>query len=180
MEPLIGEIQLFAGTFAPIGWLKCEGQLISIAEYTALFSLLGTTYGGDGQTTFALPDLRSRVPIGSGNNYVMGQVSGSETVTMTSQNLPPHTHKVTAKLKVSANQADKADPTGNYLATVVTAANQPDNEYTTSAQAGITMNPQATTMTMGGTGGNQPINNMQPFQALTFIIAMEGIYPSRP
>ncbi len=179
MEPYLGEIQLFAGNFAPLGWLKCEGQLLPIAQYEALFSLLGTLYGGDGQTTFALPNLRGRVPIGYNSNYPIGLTSGSETVTMMTQNMPPHTHQVSAQLKVSANQADKADPKGNYWARVVTAANQPDNEYTTSAQAGITMNPQATTMTMGVSGGSQPIDNMQPFLALTFIMATEGIYPSR-
>lgn len=179
MESLIGEIQLFGGTFAPLGWLKCEGQLLPISQYEALFVLVGTMYGGDGQTTFALPDLRGRVPMGYSSNYPIGTPSGSETVTMTTQNMPTHTHRVTAQLKVSANQADKADPTGNYWAKVVTGAGQPDNEYITTPQAGVAMNSQATTMTMGVTGSNMPIGNMQPYQTLTFIICTEGIFPSR-
>ena len=176
MQPYIGEIQIFAGNFAPMGWLKCEGQLVSIAEYDALFALIGTTYGGDGQSTFALPDLQGRAPFGMDGNNPIGSAFGSSEVTVTTAHLPAHSHTTTAKLKVSGRKAIEKDPTGKYWA--VTDAN--DKEYTTAAP-NTTLNAQVASVTLNPTGIPllPAVNNMQPYQCLTFIIAMEGIFPSR-
>ena len=180
MTPLLGEIQLFAGTFAPLGWQFCNGQLVSIAENDALFAIIGTTYGGDGVTTFALPNLNGRIPVGmgqnpQGRNYNLGEQSGSETVTLTGANIPSHTHTVAAKLKASSATANTKTPLNNYFGQ--TAANNP--EY--SKVSDNTMNPAGVIMTLANNtnGGTTPLNNMQPYIAINYIIAMEGIFPSR-
>lgn len=165
----IGEIRMFAGTFAPAGWAKCEGQILPIAQNTALFSLLGTTYGGNGTTTFALPDLRGRIPMATGQGpgltaRFLGEVGGSETNTLTINQMPAHNHQVNA----STLDGDQNVPTGSIPANTKTL----DKEYTTSG-ANTTMNPSM----IGVTGGSQPVNNMQPSLAVTFIIALQGIYP---
>jgi microcystin-dependent protein len=167
MDPILGEIRLFAGTFAPQGWAACDGQLLPIAEYTALFSLIGTTYGGDGETTFALPDLRGRVPVHIGGSLTLGQSGGSETVMLTTANLPSHTHVAHA-----AAAGTTINPAGQYWAAdpgenVAPYASAPDGHAMASAA-------------IGQQGGGQPHNNVQPFVALTFIISLFGIYPSRP
>lgn len=158
MDPILGTIILFAGNFAPRGWAFCDGQLMSIAQNTALFSILGTTYGGDGQTTFALPDLRGRAPIHPGNGpgltpRALGESSGSESVTLTVGQIPAHNHVVQ-----SAPEAN-GDPSANIFAAA------------TDEKAG-----QAAT---GVAGGSQPHDNMQPFLALNYIIALQGVFPSR-
>lgn len=163
----IGEIQMFSGNYAPNGWAFCNGQLLSIAQNQALFALLGTTYGGNGQTTFALPDLRGRVPVHYNNTtIVQGQMSGSETNTLTSSQLPQHSHLVNA-VTTDANQNL---PTGNLPAETKVL----DPEYSNLAADTI----MKSTM-IGNTGGSQPINNVQPFTAVSFIIAINGIFPSQ-
>ena len=165
--PFIAEIVMFGGNFAPRGWAFCQGQLLSIAQNTALFSLLGTTYGGNGQTTFALPDLRGRVPIQQGSGpgltpRVLGEQGGTETVTLQVTQMPAHTHTVSA----STAAAGDTVPTGNVLS---------EGSIYHAAPGNTTLSPTA----IGASGGSQPHNNIQPFLALNFIIATQGIFPSR-
>jgi microcystin-dependent protein len=170
-EQYIGEIRMFGGNFAPVGWLFCDGSLLPIAQYETLFSLIGTTYGGDGQETFALPDLRGRMPVHQGqgpglSTRILGELGGVETVTVTMQQMPAHTHLPMAN---SAN--GNADSPSN----TVWAASGTTTQFVPGAQANTTMNPNA----VGLTGGNQPHENMLPFTTISFIIATEGIYPSQ-
>jgi microcystin-dependent protein len=186
-EPFLGEIMLFAGTFAPRGYALCNGQLLSITQNTALFSLLGTTYGGDGRTTFALPDLRGRFPLGAGQGpgnlspYNLGQPGGSETITLSTAQLPAHTHSV-GGIPATTAAATSSSPAGNVLAVA--------NGRTTTSEENLTLNTYApagtspaTTLgsggTTGSTGNGQPISNLSPYLALNFCIAVQGIYPSR-
>lgn len=166
-EPYIGEIRMFGGTFAPCGWAFCNGQLLSIAENTALYSLLGTTYGGDGQNTFALPDLRGRAPVHIGSTYPQGTSIGVENVTLTTTQMPTHSHPALAL----SSAGSSATPGGNYWA----ASSKSDNQYTNTLSAPNPMNAAATTIS----GGSQPHDNMQPYLVISFIIALEGIYPPR-
>jgi microcystin-dependent protein len=164
--PFLGEIRLFPYNFAPRGWAFCNGQILSIAQNTALFALLGTTYGGNGQTTFALPDLRGRVANSSGqgpglSSYSLGQVGGTETVTLTQQEIPSHNHQVNS----TNADATSSRPGGN-----VPSAG--------GGYAGAASNTMAPNM-IGNTGGNQPHTNVQPYLTLNYCIALEGIFPSR-
>jgi microcystin-dependent protein len=166
-DPFIGEIRLFAGNFAPRGWAFCHGQLLSISDHTALFSILGTTYGGDGRTTFGLPDLRGRVPIAAGNGpgltpRPLGTVGGQEEVRIEVAQLPAHTHQAWAVNKWS----NKRNPKGKVWARKL-AYRAPQDE--------VKMNEKA----IGTTGQGQPVEIMPPFQALNYIIALQGIFPSR-
>ena len=156
---------MFGGNFAPRGWAFCSGQLQSIAQNTALFALLGTTYGGDGQVTFGLPDLRGRVPVHQGSGFVLGQMAGSESVTVLSTQMPQHTHAIS-----SANTTGRTttDPTGGVV------ANASSNPYITPP-GNTTMGSQM----VGLAGGNQPHDNMMPTLCVSFVIALEGIFPSR-
>lgn len=169
-EPFLGMIATFGFNFAPRGWAFCSGQILPIAQNTALFSLLGTTYGGNGQTTFALPDLRGRraIHFGQGpglSNYDLGQVSGTETATLTVNQMPPHTHSFAP---LSANfTADAGKPNGNVPASV--------SSYTSPANINGAMAPGNT----GPAGGGQPFSILDPYLALNFCIALEGIFPSR-
>lgn len=177
MEPFIGTIMAFGFNFAPRGWAKCEGQLLPINQHTALFSLLGTTYGGDGRTTFALPDLRGRVMIGEGNgpglsDHRMGAKSGSETNTLIVQNLPSHNHSFTGHLNANEKAGDSDDPQNAALA-VTESDNYNSNNVT------VRMKEGSVTGEIGHTGNNQPVNNMQPYLALNYCIALQGIFPSR-
>ena len=170
-EPFLAEIRLLPYNFAPRGWAFCQGQILSIAQNTALFSLLGTTYGGNGVTTFALPDLRGRVAVhvGQGHGlspYVLGQQGGTETVTLSSTQLAPHAH---APNCLNAN-GNKTSPTNNIWAK--DAAGKP--QYGTTKAAG-TMAPNI----IGSSGGGQAHNNIQPYLALNYCIALQGIFPSR-
>jgi microcystin-dependent protein len=163
----IAEIILFAGNFAPRNWAFCNGQILSIAQNTALFSLLGTTYGGNGQTTFALPDLRSRVPIHPGqgpglSSYSLGQVGGVETVTLLSTQIPAHNHSLLGS---------NAEPTDSLPGNLLLGS----SAIYTNGAGGVALNPQS----IGLTGGNQPHTNVQPYLALNFIICLFGIFPSR-
>lgn len=170
--PYIGEIRMFGGNFAPRGHAFCNGLLLPIDQNDALFSLIGTTYGGDGQTTFGLPDLCGRVPIGAGQgsglqNYPLGQTGGAEQVTLTTNQLPSHTHQAAAQSAAGTSGA----PASNDSAWAMAGGNP---RYSTAAPTGA-MNGNA----IGQTGGNQPHDNMLPFQCINYIIALEGIYPSR-
>jgi microcystin-dependent protein len=169
-SPFIGEIRMFGGNFAPAGWALCNGQQLSIADNSALYSLIGTTYGGDGVNTFKLPDLRGRAPLHQGqgpstSNYVIGQLGGVETVTLTGNQIPSHTHAPPA---CSSNNGTSDNPAGDYWSASATKL------YTQTA-ADSTMNAGA----VAATGGSQPHDNMVPFQAVNFIIALQGIFPSR-
>jgi microcystin-dependent protein len=171
MDPFIGEVKLFAGAFAPRGWAFCDGQLLAINQNTALFSIIGTTYGGDGRTTFALPDLRGRVPLGPRrgaglSDYREGQKGGVEHVTLTTSQMPNHSHSLNADTNAGTTNV----PTNHILAN--TAAF--DNEYSTQSP-NTTMNTTA----IGNTGGNQSHENRQPFLAINYIIAVQGVFPSR-
>lgn len=171
MEPFIGQVCLFGFDFAPKGWAQCNGQLMSIAQNSALFSLLGTTYGGDGRTTFALPDLRGRVALSQGqgpglSRYSMGQASGTEAVTLTTSQIPSHNHAGT--LHASNGAANQEEAGGHLLAEAAI--------YTDGA-ANQVMNPAA--VTIGNTGGNQPHENRQPFLVMNYCVALVGVFPSR-
>lgn len=170
-ECYIGEIRIFGGNFAPVGWAFCDGSLIQISENDALFSLLGTTYGGDGQTTFALPDLRGRIPLhqgtnpSTGTNYLIGQKTGTESVTLVTQQLPVHTHAVNA----NSSTGDSSTPTNH-----IWGLSDSGKQYVASAPNG-TMNPASITPA----GGNQPHDNMMPFLTVNFIISLYGVYPQQ-
>lgn len=163
-EPFLSEIKLVSFNFAPKGWAQCNGQFLPINQNQALFSLLGTTYGGNGQTTFALPNLRGRVPIHMGNGHTLGEAAGSTSVTVNIQQLPTHTHS----LNVNSGTGVATNPNGAMI------AKAPAVTYGPAAQL-VTMNPQCVT----NTGGSQPHNNMMPYLVLNFIIALQGIFPSR-
>lgn len=179
MDPVLANITIFAGNFAPLSYAFCNGALLSIAENTALFSLIGTTYGGDGQTTFALPDLRGRSPKGTGQGpglspCNLGEVSGLENTVLISSNLANHTHTATASftMKVNANAGGAASPSGNTLGPSGQSVYAPTS-------SGAQMAVISGTATSGIAGGSVPFSNMMPYLALNFIIAVEGIYPSR-
>jgi microcystin-dependent protein len=162
-NPFIGEIRMFGGNFAPAGWAFCEGQLIPISENDALFTLIGTTYGGDGQETFALPDLRGRLPIHQGNGFVLAQTGGVESVTLTVQQIPIHNH---AFLGTSSN-ANDANAVNNVVAQATAGF-----PYLNAAPT-VPMAPQS----IGSTGGSQPHDNFQPYLCINFIISLFGIFP---
>ncbi len=167
-EPFIGQIALLPYNFPPRGWAFCNGQLLPISQNTALFSLLGTTYGGNGQTTFALPDLRGRVPVSSGQgpglqDYTLGEQSGVESVTLTQGQMPLHNHGANC----NTGDADQGGPGNNFLAS--------GSVYAASATPGQTLNPAM----IAAAGGNQPHENRPPYLVLNYCIALEGIFPSR-
>ncbi|WP_263408588.1 phage tail protein [Terriglobus tenax] len=177
-DQYLGEIRIFGGNFAPSGWALCNGQLISISQNSALFAILGTTYGGDGVQTFALPNLQGRLPLHwgtstTGSNYVLGEVSGSEKVTLLANNLPMHTHAIS--IPVNSGPADLSDPTGAIESTPNDpASGNPISSYTKNAATGAALPFQS-----GIAGSSIPISVMQPFLCVTFIIALVGIFPSR-
>ncbi len=172
MEEYIGAIQIFAGNFAPRGWALCEGQLLSIQQNSALFAILGTTYGGNGTTNFALPDLRGRMPIGFGTGpglttRQLGEKSGAEAVTLTTAQIPSHTHTYNA---LSGNR-EQPNPTGNFLG----IAPGPFYAEMNAGDTLLPMNPAS----ISPAGGSQPHNNMPPYLGLSFIICLQGIFPPR-
>jgi microcystin-dependent protein len=168
--PFLGEIRLAGFNFAPVGWAFCDGTLLPIAEYSALFTLIGTTYGGDGQTTFALPDLRSRVPIHMGNGFVQGENGGSESVALNGQQVPSHVHS-----------------SAQCLSTAGSSSTPPANGIWAASSMGSLYATLPPSVTMGGsagpafasTGGGQSHENRQPSLAINYIIALEGVYPSQ-
>jgi microcystin-dependent protein len=166
-QPYVGEIRIFAGNFAPAGWMFCEGQLLPIAENETLFNLIGTTYGGDGQSTFALPDLRGRLPIHQGAGFTLAQTGGAEQVTLTINQIPAHTHAFLA----TANAASSTIPANQVPAITQAATITP---YGTDAPL-VQLSPSS----VGSAGGNQPHNNFQPYLCIDFIISLFGIFPSQ-
>jgi microcystin-dependent protein len=174
MESFIGDIRLFAGNYAPQGWMFCDGSLLSISEYDALFALIGTTYGGDGQTTFAVPDLRSRVPVGQGagpglSNRIMGERFGSENVTLLTAQMPQHSHALNA----TTATASSPQPGGRLFAQTGS-----DNLYGPAPAT----DPQPQTFAANAvtvSGGSQPHDNIMPSMGLNYIIALQGVFPSR-
>ena len=188
MEEYIGIIKIFAGNFAPRGYLFCQGQILPITSYQALYSILGNVYGGDGRTTFALPDLRNRVPAGPSSNFPQGAVTGSASTTAMGQgilsvaNLPAHSHQATAVINVNNEAGNSTDPTGNFLGSSGPAI---DKEYNNSPATG-TMNAGAVSVTVGNTGNGTPfavqtnVDVMQPTIALNYIICTDGLYPPHP
>ena len=163
-QPYVGEIRMFGGNFAPAGWMFCQGQLLPISENETLFQLIGTTYGGDGQSTFALPDLRGRLPIHEGNGFILAQTGGAESITLTVQQIPVHTHALIA----AKNNGTSVNPGAAALSTSVSSV-QPYVED----QASISLNANAVTPV----GGNQPHTNFQPYLCVSFIISLFGIFP---
>lgn len=162
-DPYVGEIRMFGGNFAPNGWQFCQGQLMSISDYDTLFNLIGTTYGGDGQNTFGLPNLASRIPLHQSSGYPLGATGGAESVTLLTQQLPSHSHPALANSTGTTNS-----PTNAVWASGTTT------EYSTAAPT-ATMSPAALSVA----GGGQPHDNMPPYLAINFIISMYGIYPSQ-
>ncbi|OFW79257.1 MAG: phage tail protein [Alicyclobacillus sp. RIFOXYA1_FULL_53_8] len=164
-DPYVGEIRMFAGNFAPVGWATCDGQSLSIADNDALFALIGTTYGGDGVNTFSLPDLRGRIPVDTSESYLLGSMAGTESITLVTQQIASHSHIS----QVNSNVGNSLDPSGQFI-----AANTYDN-FSTATQGLVNMSAQA----IDSTGGNQPHDNMMPAMTVTFIISLQGIYPPR-
>lgn len=165
-QPYVGEIRMFGGNFAPAGWMFCAGQLLPISENETLFQLIGTTYGGDGQSTFALPDLRGRLPLHQGNGFVMAETGGAEQVTLTVNQIPSHSHTLLA----SGNTATLASFGGHVMAASTGATVSPygsDAPQTSLAPSSIL-----------STGGSQPHENLQPYLCVNFIISLFGIFPS--
>ncbi len=169
---IIGEIRMFAGNFEPSGWAICDGRLLAIAENETLFTLIGTTYGGDGQSTFGLPDFRGRVPIHIGIGHMLGELGGTETVTLTSAQMPAHTHLMSASVSAPAPATVAIDITGP--ATYVPGS--PVAKPRLYAAAGAPV-PMAANLAKPS-GGSQPHNNMAPFLGINFIISLFGVYPS--
>jgi len=167
-QPYVGEIRMFAGNFAPAGWMFCEGQLLPISENETLFQLIGTTYGGDGESTFALPDLRGRIPIhqgtGGGSSFTLAETGGSEEITLTVNQIPSHTHPLLASTNAAVSQT-------------------PGTQLFAATQAPIYFNsPDApgnlAAVSIGPTGGSQPHTNFQPYLCVDFIISLFGLFPS--
>ncbi len=163
-QPYVGEIRMFAGPFAPAGWMFCEGQLLPISENETLFNRIGTTYGGDGITTFALPDLRGRLPLHQGNGFALSETGGAEQVTLGTAEMPTHTHT----LQASTDDATSATPVGNAWAKAKTSI------YFAAGGPQVNLSSNV----LSATGGNQPHTNMQPYLCINFIISLFGIFPT--
>lgn len=163
-QPYVGEIRMFAGNFAPAGWMFCDGQLLPISENETLFQLIGTTYGGDGESTFALPQLQSRIPIHQGNGFILAETGGAEEITLTVNQIPAHTHPLLA----SGDVGDQIN-----LANALTSNSNGVIPYIEDPPS-VNMNPGA----IGPVGGSQPHTNFQPYLCINFIISLFGIFPS--
>lgn len=163
-QPYVGEIRMFGGNFAPAGWMFCEGQLLPISENETLFQLIGTTYGGDGESTFALPDLRGRLPVHQGNGFILAETGGAEEITLTTQQIPIHNHALVA----SGDPADQISGANGILATPPTLST-----YFAAAPDSPLNNTVVTPV-----GGSQPHTNFQPYLCVNFIISLFGIFPS--
>jgi microcystin-dependent protein len=163
-QPYVGEIRMFAGNFAPAGWMFCEGQLLPISENETLFQLIGTTYGGDGQSTFALPDLRGRLPLHQGNGFILAETGGVEEITLSVNQIPAHSHPLLA----AATNGNQTTPGGNLLASSFNVTPYSNDVATAN------MNPGA----ISPVGGSQPHTNFQPYLCVDFIISLFGIFPS--
>jgi microcystin-dependent protein len=166
-QPYVGEIRMFAGNFAPAGWMFCEGQLLPISDYQTLFNLIGTTYGGDGQSTFALPDLRGRLPIHQGGGFTLAENGGVEQVTLTVGQIPAHSHPFLATTNLTSTQSPSAD--------LLAAMNLALNELYVPAAGTLALAPAS----ISATGGSQPHSNFQPYLCINFIISLFGVFPSQ-
>ena len=166
-QPYVGEIRMFAGNFAPAGWMFCEGQLLPISEYETLFNLIGTTYGGDGQSTFALPDLRGRLPLHFGNGFTLAETGGAEQITLTTSQIPAHTHPL---LCAVSGGIPNSNPKGGFWA--ASDVNQYSNQAPTVSMGNPPINSDSV-------GGSQPHNNFQPYLCIDFIISLFGIFPTQ-
>jgi microcystin-dependent protein len=162
--PYVGEIRIFAGNFAPSGWMFCDGQLLPISQNETLFQLIGTTYGGDGQSTFALPDLRGRLPLHQGNNFLLAETGGAEEITLTTQQIPAHTHALMASTGPGTQNAPANSVTAASPSVTLYVGDVPDSN----------MAPNA----VSATGGSQPHTNFQPYLCVNFIISLFGLFPS--
>ncbi len=181
-QPYVGEIRMFGGNFAPAGWAFCDGALLSISENETLYNLIGTTFGGDGQSTFGMPDLRSRIPVHTGTNlqtgtnYVFGSFAGTESVTLTGNQIPSHAHAVTGELNMktrASNPDNQLSPVGNAIAIA------PGKKYfSRNPSANGFMGPLATNITLNSSGSSIPHNNMQPYVCVNFIISLFGVFPT--
>jgi len=163
-QPYVGEIRMFAGNFAPAGWMFCEGQLLPISENETLFQLLGTTYGGDGQSTFALPDLRGRIPIHQGNGFILAETGGAEEITLTVNQIPAHSHPLLATTNAAAFPNVQNGLPGTGAISELYWGDPPDTNASPSA--------------VGSVGGSQPHTNFQPYLCVDFIISLFGLFPS--
>jgi microcystin-dependent protein len=164
-QPYVGEIRMFAGNFAPAGWMFCEGQLLPISENETLFNLIGTTYGGDGQSTFALPDLRGRLPVHNGNGFTLAETGGAEDITLTTNQIPSHSHTL---LCAASGGIPNSNPKGGFWAA------SDVNQYSSAAPTVSMGNPA---ISSDPDGGSQPHTNLQPFLCVDFIISLFGLYP---
>ena len=165
-QPYVGEIRMFAGNFAPAGWMFCEGQLLPISENETLFQLIGTTYGGDGQSTFALPDLRGRIPIHQGNGFILAETGGAESIILTTNQIPAHNHAILG---------NSASGSGTSPSGAVLARNASVDGYSSDTSGGLSALNAGVILP---TGGSQPHENMAPFLCVDFIISLFGIFPS--
>jgi len=164
-QPYVGEIRMFGGNFAPAGWMLCEGQLLPISENETLFNLIGTTYGGDGQSTFALPDLRGRVPVHQGNGATLAESGGMETITLTVNQIPAHTHPLQASTNVSQDTSPAGKTVGQSGSALLYIQDTTDSNLNAGAITSV--------------GGSQPHSNFQPYLCINFIISLFGIFPSQ-
>lgn len=164
-QPYVGEIRMFAGNFAPAGWMFCEGQLLPISENETLFNLIGTTYGGDGQSTFAMPDLRGRIPVHQGNGFILAETGGVEDITITISQIPSHSHVFMG----AGSVANDPNPAGNVVGESLVAS-----LYQSAAP-----NAPMATDSLAAVGGSQPHSNFQPYLCINFIISLFGIFPSQ-
>ncbi len=179
MDPFIGQIIMFGGNFAPRGWAFCNGQLLSISQNTALFSILGTTYGGDGRVSFALPEMRGRVPMHEGTGpgltpRSLGQKAGQQESFLTVANMPSHNHTAatTTQIAASSEQGEEQNVNGQFIASHPDAFNE-------DPSGSVTLGGPTSTTTVGNNGQNQSFNNLPPYQAVNFIICLQGLFPSR-
>jgi microcystin-dependent protein len=166
-QPYVGEIRMFGGNFAPAGWMFCSGQLLPISNYETLFNLIGTTYGGDGQSTFALPNLQGRLPVHVGTGFALAQSAGTETVTLTTQQIPAHSH-----VPQGATGGPVASPSNAYPGSAVGGAGS-------VIYGAAAPNTNLVGTTIQNTGGNQPHNNFQPYLCISFILSLFGVFPSQ-
>ena len=163
-QPYVGEIRMFAGNFAPAGWMFCEGQLLPISENETLFQLIGTTYGGDGESTFALPDLRGRIPLHQGNGFILAETGGAEEITLTVQQIPAHSHPLLASSSIGSLPTAQSNIVGKTTNIDLYSGDSTDTPFSPVA--------------VGSTGGSQPHTNFQPYLCVDFIISLFGIFPS--
>lgn len=183
-EGCIGEIRMFAGNFAPRDWAFCSGQLLAVAQYDALFSILGTTYGGDGRTTFGLPDLRGRIPMHPGNGpgltpRQLGEKSGVENVTLTTNQIPPHSHPAVTTISAEASSAEGNSSQPEDRIPAKSGSGDPDWADPATADIELSEAAHSAQTTISNTGGGQSHTNVQPFSCVNFIICLQGLYPPR-